>query len=88
MERNLCQHALGRALAYLQWSGVEPTADVCMITLQAVQAALEQGQENLLQRVMDVLPALFDLRLDVHRPPVPRAMPAIRRGSMVYGRYR
>lgn len=77
----LYELAMGRVLDYLVQCNVEVTPAIMRSVLQTIECALAQGEEGLLQRVLDELPDHI-----VSAPgPVPAAMPPIHRSHIGYG---
>lgn len=82
MAKAVCQQALDRVMTYLHGYGVELTPAVCRKALRIVDDAMEQGNEDLMGRVIDRVPEHFDLpelRAPQQRPP-------LKRGSIGYFR--
>ena len=80
MARSTAEYALGRALAWLRWSGVPYTPEVTGLALAIIQQAVADGEADLIKRVMTELPqhiAVPEVRLP--RPALP-----IRRASLGY----
>ncbi len=80
MAKALCQQALDRVIAYLRGYGVELTPMVCRQALRVVDAAMEEGENGLMERVIDRVPEFFNL--PELRAPLQR--PALKRGSIGY----
>jgi hypothetical protein len=83
MARTAAEHALGRVLAWLRWSGVPHSPDMTRLALRIVEQALADGDADLISRVMEELPhriALPEIRLP------PAALP-IKRISLGYAPY-
>ena len=83
MARSTAEYALGRALAWLRWSGVPYTPEVTGLALAIIQQAVADGEADLIKRVMTELPqrvATPDVRLP------PAALPMKRR-SLGYAPY-
>ena len=83
MARAAAEYALGRALAWLRWSGVPLDLGTTSTALRLVEEAVVDGDVDLIRRVMEALPqriALPDLCL-------PPASPPIRRISLGYAPY-
>lgn len=83
MPRTICERALARALAYLQWSGLELSSAVCLEVLQLVEQVLKEHADDPMDRIMERLPAHFTLP-GLERPPV---TPPLRRASIGYHDY-
>jgi hypothetical protein len=83
MPRTAAEYALGRALAWLRWQGVPPDPGVTRTVLRILEQALAQGEEELIRRVMEVLPH----RIAVPEPQLPPATLPIRRSSLGYAPY-
>ena len=76
MARTTAEYALGRALAYLRWSGIPINRDIIHVTLLIVGQAVAEGDADLIERVMVELPHRIagpDLRLPPATPPIKRA---------------
>jgi hypothetical protein len=83
MARTAAEFALGRALAWLRWSGVSLETDTTRMALRIVEQAVAEGDADLIRHVMEALPqriALPELRL-------PPASPPIKRISLGYAPY-
>lgn len=83
MAKALCQQALDRVIAYLRGYGVELTPVVCRQALRVVDAAMEEGSDDLMDRVIERVPEFFDLpelQAPMQRPPLTR-------GSIGYYRH-
>jgi hypothetical protein len=83
MARSSAEHALGRALAWLRWSGVPYSPEIIRLALAIVEKAVAEGEAELISRVMTELPqhiAVPEVRLP--RPALP-----IRRASLGYAPY-
>jgi hypothetical protein len=65
------EQTLARALTYLRLSGITVTPEVARGALHLVDSALEQGEQRLLARVMERLPAAFPLPEEVLPPQTP-----------------
>ena len=65
------EQTLARALTYLRLSGITVTPEVARGALHLVDSALEQGEQRLLARVMERLPAAFPLPDEVLPPQTP-----------------
>ena len=65
------EQTLARALTYLRLSGITVTPEVARGALHLVYSALEQGEQRLLARVMERLPAAFPLPDEVLPPQTP-----------------
>jgi hypothetical protein len=83
MAHTPAEYALGRVLAWLQWSGVPHSPDMTRLALRLVEQTLADGNTDLISRVMEELPhriALPEIRLP------PAALP-IKRISLGYAPY-
>ncbi len=65
------EETLTRVLTYLRLAGVAVTPDVARRALRLVDDALEEGDQQLLARVMERLPATFPLPEDALPPQTP-----------------
>ncbi|WP_166267750.1 hypothetical protein [Marinobacter caseinilyticus] len=83
MARSMCQQTLDRVIAYLRGYGIEPSNYACRRALKVVDAALADGSEGAMARVIDRVPEFFELP----EPHVPRQRPELKRGSIGYRRY-
>lgn len=83
MPRTICERALARALAYLEWSGLELSPAVCLEVLQLVEQVLKEQADDPMDSIMERLPAHFTLPAP-DRPPV---TPPLCRGSIGYHDY-
>jgi len=83
MARTTAECALGRALAWLRWSGVPCSPEVTRLALGIVEQAVADGEADLIKRVMMELPhriATPEIRL-------PSAALPINRSSLGYAPY-
>jgi hypothetical protein len=83
MARTTAEYALGRALAWLRWSGVSYTPEVIRLALDIIQQAVVDGEADLISRVMTELPQRIATP-EVRLPPA--ALP-IKRSSLGYAPY-
>ncbi|MDX1635627.1 MAG: hypothetical protein R3280_13380 [Marinobacter sp.] len=83
MAKTLCQLALDRVIAYVRGYGMEPTPAVCRQALRLVDAAMDEGSEDLMARVIDRVPDFFELP----ELQLPRQRPPMKRGSIGYYRH-
>lgn len=83
MPITICEQALDRVLAYLEWSGIPLTDSVCLAALKLVESVLAEPAEDPLAAVMDRLPEHFQLPHGA-RPPL---APPLKRGSIGYYDY-
>jgi hypothetical protein len=83
MARTTAECALGRALAWLRWSGVPSSPEITRLALTIVEQNVAGEDTDLIQRVMTELPqciAAPEIRLP------PAALP-IKRSSLGYAPY-
>lgn len=83
MARTTAEYALGRALAWLRWSGVPQSPEITRLALAIVEQAVTGEESGLMKRVMTELPqriATPEIRLP------PAALP-IKRRSLGYAPY-
>ncbi len=83
MPRTICERALTRTLAYLEWSGVPLSDAVCLKAVQLVEQVLSGAPDQPMDRIMERLPGQFDLPT----PSQPPVTPPLRRGSIGYRDY-
>lgn len=65
------EETLARALIYLRLSGVAVTPEIARRALQLIDSALQDGEQRLLARVMERLPATFPLPEEALPPQTP-----------------
>lgn len=80
MKRTPTEQSLERMLSYLQLAGIESSTQISRIALQAVQDALEGGDNQLVERVMDRLGTRFSLP----STDIPSPCPPLSRASIGY----
>jgi len=80
MPNTICERALTRTLAYLEWSGVELSHAVCLKVLALVEQVLTEAPDDPMGRIMDRLPEQFD----PPAPVLPPVAPPLHRGSIGY----
>jgi len=83
MARTTAEHALGRVLAWLRWSGVPYSPELIRLALAIVEKAVAEGETDLINRVMTELPQ----RIAVPEARLPPAALPIRRASLGYAPY-
>lgn len=83
MARTTAEYALGRALAWLRWSGVPSSLETTRLALAIVEQAVAGEEPGLIQRVMTELPQRIAAP-EVRLPPA--ALP-IKRSSLGYAPY-
>lgn len=83
MARTTAEYALGRALAWLRWSGVPQSTEITRLALATVEQAVSDEETGLMNRVMTELPQRIATP-EVQLPPV--ALP-IKRRSLGYAPY-
>jgi hypothetical protein len=83
MARSTAEHALGRVLAWLRWSGMPPGPELTRTALQLVEQAVADGDADLIRRVMEALPQ----RIAVPEVVLPPAALPIKRISLGYAPY-
>jgi hypothetical protein len=83
MARTTAEYALGRALAWLRWSGVPYSPEVTRLALGIIEHAVVDGEADLIRRVMTELPRRI-VTPEVRLPP---ATLPIKRSSLGYAPY-
>jgi hypothetical protein len=83
MARTTVEYALGRALAWLRWSGVPHSPDVTRLALGIIEQAVADGSDDLIRRVMEALPQ----RIATPEARLPPATLPINRISLGYAPY-
>jgi hypothetical protein len=83
LARTVAEYALGRAIAWLRWSGVPLDLETTRTALRIVEQAVVDGDADLIRRVMEALPQSIALP----EPVLPPASPPINRISLGYAPY-
>lgn len=80
MQLDAAELAVARALRYLALMGVKETPETRSRVETIAAAARREGDDGLLDRVFDALPASFELE----EPDIPCPVPEVHRASMGY----